>query len=102
MTLNLLIGNKNYSSWSMRPWLVLKQFALPFEETVVPLYVDGFKDRLMEWSPVGMVPVLRDGEITVWESLSIMEYLAEKFPDQALWPKEAAARALARSISSEM
>ena len=102
MTLHLTIGNKNYSSWSFRPWLALKVADIPFEETVIPIYEPGSKEKFLERSPAGKVPILQDGIIAVWESLAILEYLAEKFPDAALWPQDAAARAHARAIASEM
>ncbi|MGH6789113.1 MAG: glutathione S-transferase family protein [Pseudolabrys sp.] len=101
MTLKLIIGNKNYSSWSFRPWIALKVAGIPFEEEVVPLETPEFKQRL-KVSGSGKVPTLIDGEIKVWESLAILEYLADKFPDKNLWPIDVAARAHARAISSEM
>jgi glutathione S-transferase len=101
-TLTLVIGNKNYSSWSLRPWLVSVHFGIPFEEVRIPLYQSDTQARLAEWSPSGLVPVLRDGALTVWDSLSICEYLAERFPQLALWPSDHSARAVARSVSAEM
>jgi glutathione S-transferase len=101
--LKLVIGNKNYSSWSMRPWLALRANNIPFEEIFVPLYTDqADKDRLLSFNPAGKVPALIDGDVTVWDSLSVIEYLAEKFPQAKLWPEDRAARAHARSISAEM
>jgi glutathione S-transferase len=102
--LKLVIGNKNYSSWSMRPWLALRANNIPFEEIFVPLYTDdkADKDRLLSFNPAGKVPALIDGDVTVWDSLSVVEYLAEKFPQAALWPEDRVARAHARSISAEM
>ena len=102
MTLHLTIGNKNYSSWSFRPWLALRAAGIPFEETVIPIYVPGAKEQLVARSPAGKVPILQDGAVTVWESLAILEYAAEKFPGAALWPADPAARAHARAIASEM
>lgn len=102
MTLRLTIGNKNYSSWSMRPWLALRACGVPFEETVIPIYVEGAKERILARSPAGKVPVLEDGAVTVWESLAIIEYVAETFPAAGLWPADAAARAHARAIAAEM
>jgi glutathione S-transferase len=102
MALHLTIGNKNYSSWSFRPWLALKVAAIPFEETVIPIQYPGSKEKFLERSPAGKVPILKDGAVTVWESLAILEYVAEKFPDAALWPRDAAARAHSRTIASEM
>jgi glutathione S-transferase len=98
----LVIGNKNYSSWSLRPWLAMKQAGIDFEEIRVPLYDDGSKQRLLQYSPSGKVPVLIDGDYTVWDSLSICEYLAEMHPSLGLWPQHAKTRALARSVSAEM
>jgi glutathione S-transferase len=103
MTLKLVIGNKNYSSWSMRPWLALRANNIAFEEIFIPLYTgDADKQRILEVSPAGKVPALVDGDITVWDSLSIIEYLAEQYPEARLWPQDRAARAHARSISAEM
>ena len=101
--LRLVIGNKNYSSWSMRPWLALRASNIPFEETFIPLYTGApDKQRILDISPAGKVPILVDGDVTVWDSLAIIEYLAEKFPDKKLWPEDRAARARARAISAEM
>jgi glutathione S-transferase len=104
MTLTLVIGNKNYSSWSMRPWLALRANNIPFAEVFIPLYTDNpaDKQRILSFSRAGKVPSLVDGDITVWDSLSIIEYLAERFPDAKLWPEDRAMRAHARSISAEM
>jgi glutathione S-transferase len=104
MTLKLVIGNKNYSSWSMRPWLAMRAAGIPFEEIFIPLYTDNKadKDRILGFSRAGKVPALVDDDVTVWDSLSIIEYLAERFPDAKLWPQDRAARAHARSISAEM
>ena len=100
--LTLVIGNKNYSSWSMRPWLALRQAGIPFEEVRIPLYQPGSTEALAQWSPSGKVPALHDDDIKVWDSLAICEYLNERFPEKQLWPSDAAARAVARSISAEM
>jgi glutathione S-transferase len=102
MMLKLVIGNKNYSSWSMRPWIGLRAAGIPFEEEVISLYVEGSKERITERPPAGKVPILIDGDVKVWESLAILEYAAEKFPAANLWPADAAARAHARAISAEM
>ena len=102
MALKLTLGNKNYSSWSFRPWIAMKVAGIPFEEEVISLNADDFKDRVGKVSGTGKVPALADGDIHVWESLAILEYLAEKFPDAGLWPADPAARALARAIASEM
>jgi len=98
--LRLVIGNKNYSSWSLRPWLALKMLGLPFEEVRIPLYGPGSKEAILRHSPSGKVPCLVDGDIAVWDSLAILEYLAERHPQ--LWPPERAERAKARSIAAEM
>jgi glutathione S-transferase len=102
MSLHLVIGNKNYSSWSFRPWLAMKVAGITFEETVASLDAADFKTRLAALGGSGRVPVLIDGELRIWESLAILEYLAEKFPAAGLWPQHPAARARARAIASEM
>jgi glutathione S-transferase len=103
MTLKLVIGNKNYSSWSMRPWLALRANDIPFEEIFVPLYTGAAdKQRILDFSHAGKVPILVDGEVTVWDSLAIIEYIAERFPEKRLWPEHPAHRAHARSVSAEM
>jgi len=104
MTLKLVIGNKNYSSWSMRPWLALRANGIAFEEIFVPLYTDDKADkaRLLSFSASGKVPALIDGDVTIWDSLAIIEYLAERFPEGRLWPDDRAQRAHARAISAEM
>ena len=104
--MKLYIANKNYSSWSMRPWVMLKQAGIDFEEVMVRF--DGFdaqskfKQTLKDINPVGKVPVLLDGDLAVWDTLSIAEYVAEKFPDKQLWPSKVSNRAMARSICAEM
>jgi len=102
MALHLTIGNKNYSSWSFRPWIAMKVARIPFDETVISLNAPDFKPRLLAISGTGKVPTLVDGDVHVWESLAIMEYLAEKFPSAGLWPADPKARAHARAISNEM
>lgn len=102
MALTLVIGNKNYSSWSFRPWIAMKNAGLAFEEKIVPLYAPGSKEEILKASPAGKVPVLLDGDVAVWESLAILDYLADKFPAAKLWPADAGARAYARSIAAEM
>jgi glutathione S-transferase len=102
MGLRLIIGNKNYSSWSLRPWLAMSVVGIAFEETLIPLNAPDFKSRLLAISGAGKVPVLIDGDIHVWESLAIMEYLAENFPAAGLWPRDPMARSHARAIASEM
>jgi glutathione S-transferase len=96
----LVIGNKNYSSWSLRPWLAMKVLGLAFDEKRIPLYGPGAKEEILRYSPAGRVPILHDGSTVVWDSLAILEYLAERHPQ--LWPHDAAQRARARSISAEM
>jgi glutathione S-transferase len=98
----LVIGNKAYSSWSLRPWLLMRQAGIAFEELRLSLYTEGAKQKILQYSPTGKVPVLRDGGLTIWDSLAICEYLAEKHPEKQLWPADVAARALARAISAEM
>lgn len=103
MTLTLVIGNKNYSSWSLRPWLALRAAGIVFDEISIPLYTGpADKQRILGFSPAGKVPVLIDGDVTVWDSLAIMEYAAERWPEARLWPADRASRAHARSISAEM
>src|SRR5258705_1402770 len=102
MALTLVIGNKNYSSWSFRPWIALRMAGVPFEEVVIPLYEPGSKERILSFSAAGKVPVLIDGDLRVWESLAIIDYLAERFPQTELWPKHPMARAHARAIAAEM
>jgi glutathione S-transferase len=96
----LVIGNKNYSSWSLRAWLVLAESGIDFDELRIPLYSEGFREAIRRHNPAGKVPVLVDGEMAIWDTLAIAEYVAEKVP--ALWPSEAAARARARSLTAEM
>src|SRR5690348_15772956 len=98
--MQLVIGNKNYSSWSLRPWIAMKVLGIPFDEVRIPLYKPGSKEKILGYSPAGKVPILKDGDTVIWDSLAILEYLAEKYP--ALWPKEPAQRAKARAVSAEM
>jgi glutathione S-transferase len=102
MALKLIIGNKNYSSWSLRPWIAMRAAGIAFEESLVPLSEPDFKERVLAHSPVGKVPVLVDGDAVVWESLAILEHLAERFPEARLWPDDLAARGHARAIAAEM
>jgi glutathione S-transferase len=102
MALTLVIGNKNYSSWSLRPWIAMKVAGIAFDEKVIPLYEPGSREEILNYSPAGKVPVLIDGDAHVWESLGILEHLAEKFPAAGLWPKDTAARSHARVVASEM
>jgi len=106
MSLQLYIGNKNYSSWSMRPWVLLKQAGIPFEERMLrfdSFEADSkFKTDVTRLNPVGKVPVLVDDGFAVWDTLAIAEYVAERFPEKKLWPADAKARARARSVCAEM
>jgi glutathione S-transferase len=102
MTLTLIIGNKNYSSWSLRPWIAMKVAGIAFDETVIPLYEPGSREQVLKYSPAGKVPVLIDGDQHIWESLAILEHLAERFPNAKLWPADARARSQARAVASEM
>ena len=98
----LTIGNKNYSSWSLRAWLACRLAGCDFEEVVIPLREKGSREAILKVSPSGKVPALTHDRVTVWDSLAICEYLAECFPDARLWPKDPAARAMARAVSAEM
>lgn len=100
--LELVIGNKNLSSWSLRPWVLLRHAGLPFRERVLLFETDGWRDAIDALSPTGRVPVLHHGELVVWDSLAICEYVAETFPGARLWPSDRALRAIARSVSAEM
>ncbi|RJF78778.1 glutathione S-transferase family protein [Rhodopseudomonas palustris] len=103
MARTLVIGNKNYSSWSMRPWIALRATGISFDEVLIPLYTgDADKRRILAFTEAGKVPVLVDGDVTIWDSLAIIEYAAERFPKAQLWPDDVAARAHARSVSAEM
>jgi len=102
MGLSLIIGNKNYSSWSLRPWIAMKVAGIAFDEEVISLDAEDFKARVGQVSPAGRVPTVADGNVQIWESLAILEYLAEKFPGARLWPADPGARARARAISAEM
>ena len=100
--MKLLIGNRNYSTWSLRPWLVLRHFDIPFEDEVLQLSGEGWRENIAARSPTGKVPVLIDGDLVVYETLAIIEYLAERFPDRNIWPSDRHDRALARAAASEM
>lgn len=100
--MKLIIGNKRYSSWSFRPWLLLREAGIPFDEKLIWIRRADSASNIKKVSPGGRVPALLDGKITVWESMAICEYLAEKFPRKGLWPRDAAAKAVARSVSHEM
>ncbi|MFC4172366.1 glutathione S-transferase family protein [Microvirga sp. GCM10011540] len=97
----LVIANKLYSSWSLRPWLLMKQFGIAFDEILIPLDQPDTKARVLEHSPAGKVPILIDGDITVWESIAIMEHVGDAYGVQ-VWPADIEARAMARSIAAEM
>ena len=101
--MKLIIGDKNYSSWSMRPWLLLKHFGIPFDEVLIPLYEANTRASILEHTPSGKVPCLvADDGSSVWDSLAICETLAERFPQHAMWPRDPVVRAHARSVSAEM
>lgn len=100
--MKLLIGNRNYSSWSMRPWLVLKHFEIPFEDEVLLLSGEGFRDVLAERSPTGRVPVLFHGDVVIPETIAIIEYVADLHPEKGIWPADIGQRAQARSAAAEM
>ena len=104
--LKLYIGNKNYSSWSMRPWVLLTQAGIPFKEVMVRFDSfdagSAFKNTLTALTPTGKVPVLVDGDLAIWDTQAIAEYVAEQYPDKSLWPQDKAARARARSVCAEM
>lgn len=102
MTLKLIIGNKNYSSWSLRAWLYLKASGLDFEEIRLPLFTERWPQEIGHYTPAGRVPVLIDGDVTVWDTQAIFAYLHELHPTAVSWPAEKVARALARSIAAEM
>jgi len=100
--LHLIIGNKNYSSWSLRPWIAMSMAGLSFKETVIPLDTPDTKRLIAEHTKAGRVPVVYHGKVVVWESLAIMEYLAETFPEKELWPADKTVRAVARAVANEM
>jgi glutathione S-transferase len=100
--ITLYIGNKNYSSWSLRGWLALKEAGLAFNETLIRLYEPGSRPEVLRVSPSGQVPALRHGDLVLWDSLAIGEYVAELCPDKRLWPVDQATRAVARAVSAEM
>jgi len=100
--LTLYVGNKNYSSWSFRPWIAMEAAGVPFKDVVIPFDFTAGNPEFRKISPTGRVPVLHHGDVRVWESLAIIEYVAELFPEAGIWPKDRAARAEARAISMEM
>ena len=100
--LTLVIGNKNYSSWSLRPWLALRNAGIPFDERLLLLFDENWREAIAAVSPSGRVPVLLHGERTIWETLAIIEYANELFPEAGLWPEDRDARATARAVANEM
>jgi glutathione S-transferase len=102
MDLTLIIANKTYSSWSFRPWILMRHFGIAFDEITIPLAQETTRAEILRHTPSGKCPALRDGAIVVWDSLAIVEYLAETFPRIAIWPRLRAARAQARSLAAEM
>jgi glutathione S-transferase len=102
MAMTLVIGNKNYSSWSLRPWLALAHHKIPFEEVLILIHTPETPAAIAKYSPAGKVPILLDGDATVWESYAILEHINERFPDTRLWPRDPQARAHARAVACEM
>ena len=102
MALTLIIANKAYSSWSMRPWLLMRHFDIGFDEIVIPIGLETSKAEMLRHAPTGKCPSLTDGDVGVWDSLAIIEYVAESYPDLPIWPRDRAARAMARSLAAEM
>lgn len=100
--LTLIIGNKNYSSWSLRPWLAMAARGVPFAEVLVPLGHANTKQQLLQYSPTGLVPALKYGNLVVWESMSIIEYVNEKHPEAKFWPEDDEVRSIARSLANEV
>ncbi|MGB8277814.1 MAG: glutathione S-transferase family protein [Methylovirgula sp.] len=102
MALTLVIANKAYSSWSFRPYFLMRYFDIPFAEIVVPLGEETTRAEILRYTPSGKCPVLIDEDLVIWDSLAIIEYLAETYPDIGIWPRSRAARAMARALSAEM
>jgi glutathione S-transferase len=102
MSLTLIIGTKTWSSWSLRPWVAMKEARLPFKEIIIHLRQTDTRARILEYCPAGKVPILIDGRDMIWDSLAILDYLAARFPEAKLWPHDFAALACARSVSAEM
>jgi glutathione S-transferase len=100
--MHLYVANKLYSSWSLRPWLLMTALDIPFEETVIPMYFPDSKARMLDVSPTGKMPCLVNGDVRIWESLAIMEYLHESVPGKGVWPADSKARAHARAAANEM
>ena len=102
MPFKLIVANKAYSSWSFRPWILLAHFKIGFEEVVIPLDLPTTRKAILKYSPTGRAPALHDGALELWDSLAIAEYVAERYPGKAIWPKTRAARAHARCVAAEM
>ena len=102
MPLKLILANKAYSSWSLRPWILLTHFKIPFEEVVIPMDEPETRANMLKYAPTGKCPSLHDGKTAIWESLAIIEYVAEAYPEKAIWPRAKAPRAHARSLANEM
>src|SRR5665213_2418133 len=102
MPLTLILANKAYSSWSFRPWILMRHAGIAFDEVVIPLDRETTRAEILRYVPTAKCPSLRDGDLVVWDSLAIIEYLAEPFPDRAIWPRERASRATARALTAEM
>lgn len=102
MSLTLILASKAYSSWSFRPFILMRHFDIPFAEIVIPLGQETTRAEILRYSPSGKCPAMRDGDLVIWDSLAIIEYLAERFPELPIWPRETKARATARSLSAEM
>lgn len=102
MSITLVVGTKRWSSWSLRPWMALSATGAPFKDVVIALRQPDTKEQILKWSPSGKVPLLVDGGFKVWDSLAICEYLAERFPEAGLWPRDRETRAVARAVSAEM
>jgi glutathione S-transferase len=100
--LKLILANKAYSSWSLRPWILLAQLKIPFEEVVISMDQPDTRENMLKYAPTGKCPSLQDGKVAIWESLAIIEYLAEAYPGKTVWPKGKAARAHARALANEM
>ena len=100
--MQLIIGNKAYSSWSLRPWIAMKQLGLAFDEVVIPMNQPETRAQMLRYAPTGLVPTLVDGDVTIFETLAILEYLNDKYPAAGLWPKDIGARAHARAVACEM
>ena len=98
----LVLGDKNYSSWSLRPWLLMRMFDIPFEEINVDIYNPGARKRVLEYSPSGKVPALKAGDLTIWDTFAIVEFLAEAHPEHPIWPRDRDTRAIARAVAAEM